>query len=252
MPKKRGRPKGKAAAEKKRKLDSHDEESDDGDDNDDGSRPDSPDKGPVSKAPDEHEAAMNVDAGEEIAEPAVAEPMGELESEAVECAAEPGASDAPMSDPQEPAFVDEESKHVELPVAFEDHERQRRAHVEVGPREPRTMSTPAEIMALITPCSKFAITINKQDHRFRVQTKMKSDRFIPPYSGAWFSRSFKSSCWKVALKEIHEHLWDKWSLVRDLVPCEIAEQRPGEVPEDVLKAMAPVIEALPGPVKYPK
>lgn len=91
--------------------------------------------------------------------------MAEPESEAVEPVAAPGAFDAPMIERREPARGAADSQYdAGLPVAADDDGgmMQRRAHAQAGPENQGQG-------ALIMPCSKFAIAINKQDQRFRAQ-----------------------------------------------------------------------------------
>ena len=105
--------------------------------------------------------------------------------------------------------------------------------------------TPSEIMQMMKPCDKFGIFIDKNAHRFKLETKVSDPRFVFPYKSKTFNRSFANCSWKSALELVHEHVWQKWKLVKDTWPCDKDEQEPGAVPEEVFEALAPIIAAMP-------
>ena len=107
-------------------------------------------------------------------------------------------------------------------------------------------------MQMMEPCDKFRIFIDKNAHRFKLETKVSDQRFVFPYKSKTFNRSFLNCSWKSALELVHEHAWQKWKLVKDTWPCDKDEQEPGPVLEEVFEALAPIIAAMPEAVKYPR
>lgn len=117
--------------------------------------------------------------------------------------------------------------------------------------------TPAEIFKPLEPHSHFRFSVNYGDWRFRIECKMKSEKFKYPYHHGSFSKSFAKdkSMWKDCLKECHRHCWEKFSLVRDeLDPHgEIPLQSPGEIPESVYKEIEEkIMDTLKPPKVYAK
>jgi len=130
-------------------------------------------------------------------------------------------------------------------------------------RAERVNRTPNEIMQLITPNKDFMINI-KPDWRFDSSCKLQLSagqmkRLYPPYSQKTFSRSWTNVAtrhvtWEDALAEVHEFTWRKWKLVSDVSPLtlETGEQRPGDVPKNVLDLLRPKIDNMDPPIHYPK
>ena len=127
-----------------------------------------------------------------------------------------------------------------------------RRRVSEVPRAPHVHRTPSEIFSLLQPCPVFDLKMKYNDHRFEVQTKKVDARFVKPYSGKTFSRSFANSCWKTAIRQVHQHMWQKWQLIKDDNPCTVPEQVPGEVPQDVMDSLERIVKDMPSPVKYPR
>ena len=112
--------------------------------------------------------------------------------------------------------------------------------------------TPQEIMALLQPpgCS---MGISFHDHRFTSIWKYDHSSLGGAYGQKRFSRSFvQMRSWKDALKEVHRHNWGKWKMVKHQYPLDEGEQEqvPGQVSEDVMKLLKPVIDGLPELVRY--
>ena len=129
------------------------------------------------------------------------------------------------------------------------------AAAEAAPRSsgPKLHSTP-EILQRLEPCPTFKIRLNFCDHRFTLDTlvKVKDDRWIDKFAQKSFSRGFKiSRDWQSALRAVHEHTWEKWSLAQDKYPLApgVPEQTPGEIDPDVFTDLEPIIAAMPAP-KY--
>ena len=123
-----------------------------------------------------------------------------------------------------------------------------------GPRAsgPKVHSTP-DILARLEPCHIFRLRLNFNDHRFTLDTRGVSDeRWIGSMGQKSWSKGFKvSRDWEGALKQVHRHMWEKWSVTQDRWPLRpgMAEQEPGEVPEDVINDLKPIILGMPAP-KY--
>ena len=127
-----------------------------------------------------------------------------------------------------------------------------RRRVSEVPRAPHVHRTPSEIFRLLQPCPVFELKMKYNDHRFEVQTKKVDARFVKPYSGKTFSKSFANSCWKTAIRQVHQHMWQKWQLIKDDNPCAVPEQVPGEVPQDIMDSLERLVKDMPSPVKYPR
>ena len=278
--------KAKAKSARKRKRDDEDDSAHRHDDDADLARPDAgvsvsdcggqePEQlGSASPQQKDSTADGGFDFG-----PAASESNHELVSVGIDAVGglEPSssASAAPASPPQHFAEHEQESVDERMEIAHEPQEQpvqapaaapdlqvepehaaapeeppQPGAHRHVGPK---VHSTPAEIMKLIEPCDKFRFFIDKNAHRFKVETRVSDDRFnVAPYKGKTFNRSFLNCSWRSALKLVHQHAWLKWALVRDTWPCDKDEQDPGVVPENVYQALAPIIAEMPQAVKYPR
>ena len=89
------------------------------------------------------------------------------------------------------------------------------------------------------------------DHRFKVEIVSAAGQSRCGRNS--YSRGFASvkSSWKDALKEAHRWMWSRWMESPEAAAHGGASQQvPGQVAEDVLNALSPVIEELPGPKVY--
>ena len=123
-----------------------------------------------------------------------------------------------------------------------------------GPRSsgPRLHYTP-DILARLEPCHIFKLRLNFNDHRFTLDTRNASDeRWIDSMKQKSWSKGFKiTRDWEGALKAVHQHMWEKFSVTQDRWPLRagMSEQQPGEVPADVIDDLKPIILGMPAP-KY--
>ena len=122
---------------------------------------------------------------------------------------------------------------------------------------PTVHRTP-ELLQKLVPNHEFSVKLNFNDWRFQSECAKRfhsMDIFIPPYSQKTFSKSFQSdqTTWKQALEIVHKHTWEKWGIVQSDSPLTASSvQVPGEIPEDIVAQLQPIIEAMPSPKDYNK
>lgn len=121
-----------------------------------------------------------------------------------------------------------------------------------GPIGPKVHASPLEILKKLQPNDKFRFYVDKNVHRFRLETKVSDDRFKHPFDTKTFNRSFQHCSWRSVLKEMHEHCWKKWQIVQDTFPADKDVQEPGVLPESVVAELAATMDSLPQAVTYPR
>eukprot|EP00434_Breviolum_minutum_P025129 symbB.v1.2.022202.t1/scaffold1958.1/size138524/13 len=129
----------------------------------------------------------------------------------------------------------------------------------VGPR----VFTTADILERIEPYGIFKVRLDFNAHRFQLETKVKENdpRWVGQKAQKTLSKSFQlkrtsasSRGWESALVEIHKHIWEKFNLAKDRwgLRENMEEQRPGEVPADVITDLKPIIARMPPATQYAK
>ena len=86
------------------------------------------------------------------------------------------------------------------------------------------------------------------DHRFSSRFPADERGLPGEFKSKFFTRAFAARrTWKQALAEVHEHCWRKWQLVKATNPLigGQVEQVPGEIPEEVIELLVPVVKSLP-------
>ena len=127
---------------------------------------------------------------------------------------------------------------------------------------PRVFTTP-EVLERIEPHGIFKVRLDFNAHRFQLETKVKENdpRWVGQKAQKTLSKSFQlkktsaySRDWESALVEIHKHMWEKFNLTKDRwgLRENMEEQRPGEVPADVITDLKPIIARMPPATQYAK
>ena len=134
-------------------------------------------------------------------------------------------------------------------------------------RDATRFSSPAEILALMTPLPFCVVTLNANDHRFVSKWKMTSEKWHGQLRNRTFSKSFilekyrakydpqsksKKTDWKHALRMVHDRIWTKYGLISEEFQLDEAVeiQMPGEVPTFVFENLAEIISTLPETKNY--
>jgi len=95
---------------------------------------------------------------------------------------------------------------------------------------PRVHYTP-DVLEDLLPSRDFALLLDENAWRFRVECKVKGQVFESPYQNKTFSRAFNGTTvkWPSALEECHKYMWEKWDLVKKKAPMLNEKQEPGHV-----------------------
>ena len=119
------------------------------------------------------------------------------------------------------------------------------------PRRTKKYKSPQEILDMLQPpgCK---LTLGYIDHRFSSKFEADDPRLSGKLKQKTFSKSFaERRGWQEALKEVHTHNWEKWDKIKDKfpLPAGVEPQVPGDISEEVLDLLKPVIADMPSLAK---
>ena len=166
------------------------------------------------------------------------------------------AQGAPSSgSKEEKAAADAGSKDASMQeVEGEKGPGKKRLHGDDDAAEPRRTKkykSPQEILDMLQPpgCK---LTLGFIDHRFSSKFEADDPRLSGKLKQKTFSKSFaERRGWQEALKEVHAHNWEKWDKIKDKfpLPAGVEPQVPGDISEEVLDLLKPVIADMPSLAK---
>ena len=163
-----------------------------------------------------------------------------------EAAAAGSASASPVGEPSEPSTKKQKLQQDDITGVG------RAGHTKV-------YSSPEYILKDISPFPGCMLSLNHNDWRWvsKWRKGIECEQWIDELQNKSYSQSFTLLNWEEKLKAVHSHAWTKWELSQPYctalkLPAGVEPQTPGEIPQEVLDALEPLMNNLPAKKLYAK